>query len=363
MALFIVVTAFVYVCVRLFYSLFPRLLRIGLIITTALACFYESLLGLFQLLGIHSSNSYLYTITGSFDNPGPYGGFLAVCISLLGAYYYESKCKDENKSFVLKFIHLSILLITITAFVILPSTQSRSAIISLGCGILLYVVGNNTASIIMKQLFKKYGLWMFVGVVLCITVAYFLKKPSADSRFYIDKIAIKAIYENGWKGAGVGHFGGAYGEAQAKYFKKQIDEKGKDDLDWRVINEKDFHVADCPDNAFNEFLFIGVEAGPIVMVLFAGIVATAIIVSFKRRTIWCYGLMTFIVFSLFSYPLHIIQFKILFPIVLALCISDNKPTNNTISKDSYIPIYKNKARLITITVSMVIIIILSITVT
>ena len=130
--------------------------------------------------------------------------------------------------------------------------------------------------------------------------------------------------DNGWKGAGIGHFGEAYGNAQASYFKKQIDEKGKDDLDWRAINEHDRMTADCPDNAFNEYLFVGVEAGPFAMLLFIGIIIIAIVISFKKGTIWCYGLTAFAVFALFSYPLHVKQFQILLPILIAACVSDRQ---------------------------------------
>ena len=38
------------------------------------------------MLGECTSNHYLFACTGSFLNPGPYGGFLAVCIAVLGAY-------------------------------------------------------------------------------------------------------------------------------------------------------------------------------------------------------------------------------------------------------------------------------------
>jgi tetratricopeptide (TPR) repeat protein len=350
MAIYVIVAAFAYVSLRLLHTLFPGLLRNVLIFTIALACLYESLLGLCQLLGILSSNNHMYAITGSFDNPGPYGGFLAVCISLLAPFYYELKGREINKITILKLLRSFILIVTIIAFVILPSSQSRGAIIALGCGIILYVLGNNTTRIKIKQILKKNGLLAFVCVVICLAGVYFLKKGSADSRLFIDKIAIKAISENGWKGAGVGHFGGAYGEAQAKYFKKQIDENGKDDLDWTVIKEQELNYADCPDNAFNEFLFVGVEAGPFVMILFASMVIIFIVVSYKRRAIWCYGLMTFSIFSLFSYPLHIIQFQILFPVLLAECISENGP------------IIKYKTRIITIAVSSVIVITLSKTV-
>ena len=73
----------------------------------------------------------------------------------------------------------------------------------------------------------------------------------------------------------------------------------------------------------------GVEAGPIAMLLFIVLILYAIIVSYKQGTIWCYGMIAFAVFAMFSYPLHIIQFQILFPIILAACASSGKSTTLT----------------------------------
>ena len=214
--------------------------------------------------------------------------------------------------------------IAIIALFILPATLSRSAILALGCSMLLLVVGTDFIRTKLKPILKSHGILLLLGLVFFGAGAYLIKKPSADGRLFMDKICIKAMCENGLKGVGQGNFGGAYGTAQANFFKKQIDEKGKDDLDWSAINEHDRMTADCPDNAFNEYLFIGVEAGPFALLLFLGIIITAIVISFKRGTIWCYGLTAFAVFALFSYPLHVKQFQIMLPILLAAGVSDRQ---------------------------------------
>lgn len=311
-----------YLLARLLFMVSQKWMLLIVISFISFLCVKESFLGVTQLFGHRSSNHYLYALTGSFKNPGPYGGFLAICISLLSAFYLKTKDCPGNLIYI--FFHWVSLIAAFIAFIILPSTQSRSAILALGCSMILLALGTNSIKIKLKPTLKKYGFWLFLGVMAMIIGAYLIKKPSADGRLFIDKICIKAMYENGWNGAELGHFGGAYGEAQANYFKKQIDEKGKDDLDWSAINEHDRMTADCPDNAFNEYLFIGVEAGPFAMLLFIGIIITAIVISFKKGTIWCYGLTAFAVFALFSYPLHVKQFQILLPILLAACVSDRK---------------------------------------
>ena len=314
---------FAYILVRILFSLSMKWAFAIVWTFIIFLCTKETYLGVCQLLGLRFSNHSLYAITGSFQNPGPYGGFLAFCISLFAAYHI--KYNNQTQKLYSKFLYWGVTAIAIVAFIILPSTQSRSAILALGCSMILLAFGTERIRVKIKPILKRYGLWFTLGLVIIGTGAYFFKKPSADGRLFIDKICINSMCENGWKGVGLGHFGGAYGKAQASYFKKQIEEKGKDDLDWRAINEHDRMTADCPDNAFNEYLFIGVEAGPLAMLLFIGIMVSAIVVSFKRGTIWCYGLTAFAVFAMFSYPLHVKQFQLMLPVLLAAAISDGEP--------------------------------------
>lgn len=334
---------FAYIVVRILFSLSMKWAFAIVWIFIIFLCTKEMYLGVCQLLGLRSSNHSLYAITGSFQNPGPYGGFLAICISLLTAYHV--KYNNQTQKHISKLLYWGASTIAIVALIILPSTQSRSAILALGCGMILLAFGTERIRVKIKPFLKRYGLWLTLGLAIIGAGAYLFKKPSADGRLFMDKICIKAMCENGWKGAGIGHFGGAYGKAQASYFKKQIEEKGKDDLDWRAINEHDRMTADCPDNAFNEYLFIGVEAGPITMLLFIGIIISAIIISFKRGTIWCYGMTAFAVFALFSYPLHVKQFQIIFPIILAACVSDRQQNAEDQSGDKEESLFKNKYNL------------------
>lgn len=354
---FIILFLVFYLLSRLLFMVSQKWMLVIVISFISFLCVKESFLGVAQLFGHRSSNHYLYALTGSFKNPGPYGGFLAICISLLSAYYL--KTKDSPGNLISIFFHWVSLIAAVIAFIILPSTQSRSAILALGCSMILLSFGTNSIKIKLKPILKKYGIWLFLGVMAMIIGAYLIKKPSADGRLFMDKICIKAMCENGWKGVGLGHFGGAYGTAQANYFKKQIDEKGKDDLDWRVINEHDRITSDCPDNAYNEYLFIGVEAGPFAMLLFIGIIITAIVISFKRGTIWCYGLTAFAVFALFSYPLHVKQFQIMLPVLLAACLSDCTQNNQEHNGESKAILSKDANALLRLVTTIILLVVSS----
>lgn len=323
-----------YILTLLFFTLFSENVTSKIvIILIALLCSHELYTGISQLLGFSASNNGRFVIAGSFDNPGPYAGFISVSLILLLAFCVKNH-KGRKKNHISNFIYCGVFVVAVAAMIILPSTQSRSSILALVCGIILLIFGEERIKEKAVPFFRKYGVWLVLILFLIGTGAYLFKKRSADGRFYMGRICVKAICENGWKGAGVGHFGEAYGQTQVHYFKQQIDENGTDDLDWRAIEEHTRMVADCPDSAFNEFLSIGVEEGPIVMLFFIAVIVTAAVISFKRGTIWCYGLTTLAVFAFFSYPLHLWQFQIMLSFLLAACVSDgdNNDIRNKIIK-------------------------------
>ncbi len=308
----------VFVVTGMLCMFIPKYFRFIILLITICFCSMEIIWGLSQLLGLKDSNHDIYAITGSFLNPGPYGGFLSVCASIMLAFCVGFK-DAYNKTIISKVFIRIVLVVALLAIAILPSTQSRSALIAVGCGLLMVAVGNAIIKAKMLSFLKKNWIWFSLIVSVIIVGTYLIKKPSADGRFFMDRICVKAICSNGWKGAGIGHFGSSYGEAQARYFKKQINQNGQDDLDWSVIDEHERLTADCPDNAFNEYLFVGVEAGPVAMILFICLIITAIGASYKKGTIWCYGLAALAVFALFSYPFHIKRFQWIFALLLSAC--------------------------------------------
>ena len=318
----------VFLLVEVAFLIFPKSSINLIVLFIALLCAKESYLLVSQLMDFKSSNGHSL-LSGSFNNPGPCGGYIAVCISLLVAYHV--KYKDQAHNIINKILYWSTSIIAIVAFLILPSTQSRSAILAFGCGMVLLVFGTERIRTKITPFLKRYRLWLILGLIIIGTGAYLIKKPSADGRLFMDKISMQAIASNGMKGSGIGHFGGSYGNIQYDYFKKQIDRRGHDDFDWRAIKEHDRLTADCPDHAFNEYLYVGVEYGLYTMLIFIGIIVSCIVISCKRDSIWCYGLTAFAIFAFFSYPLHLWQFQVVLPILLAAAISDGD-TSNSIKK-------------------------------
>lgn len=116
--------------------------RIFWILCLSIIGIIESLLGLLQLVGICESNNSYFNLTGTFFNPGPYGGFLAIVAVVLIVHivseYKEQKgvCINEfvftNKKGVFKkYVNLLSLLSLVFIFIILPFSKSRSAFIAM----------------------------------------------------------------------------------------------------------------------------------------------------------------------------------------------------------------------------------------
>ena len=302
------------------------------IISVACFCAKELFLGYSQLLDSSLTNR---NIIGSFNNQGPYGGFVSVCVSVLIAYIIEKK-DDRCSRFYDRFFYCVVECLSLSSILILPSTMSRSSLLALGLSLLLLVMKTERLKRKAMLYFKK-NRWLAIIVFLLLGIgAYIIKKPSANARFFMDEMSVKAMFSNSWKGVGQGNFGGVYGETQARFFKTQIDEYGTNEYDWNVINEHDRIMADCPDYPFNEFLFIGIEYGIVMMLLFVFVILYSIWLSLCRKTIWCYGLTAFAVFALFSYPLHHVKFQILFGLLIIGCMIDTNADSLNYNCKKYI---------------------------
>lgn len=102
-----------------------------LVLVLSLYCGYETILGLYQFLGILRFNHSIFALTGSFNNPGPYAGFLSVCISLFIAYCFMNIDMFKQKR-LLKVIFWLVAIDGSISIIILSLTQSRSAMLALG---------------------------------------------------------------------------------------------------------------------------------------------------------------------------------------------------------------------------------------
>ena len=264
-----------------------------LISVAAIFSIYESGLGLLQIIGIHASSHSNFIMTGSFENPGPYGGFIAIMLAILGAYVLLNRNVDkwyEKVLVVLSMISCALCII------VLPASMSRAAWLALGVAALVLGLKElNLADWIRKH--KRWAIIASILVLMVITGVFFIKKDSAIGRLHIWNIELRAIADKPLTGYGKGSVLGVYGEAQAEYFAEK---------DRSEIIKK---VAGCPEYAFNEYLKIGVEYGIPTMFAVIAMLIVLIILLLKVRSPFAYGLIAFCVFAFFSYPLSVVKIK------------------------------------------------------
>ncbi len=298
--------AFRLIASRDYYHFWKRIILIIL----SVCAIWQSIYAILQVIGICESHNFMFTITGSFHNPGPFGGFLAICASL----FIPSIQKEAYR-----FLRILYSAATILCIILLPATLSRTALLALGISMLIYALSFQY----FRDTIKRYWIIAVVGISLLGVSAYLYKKDSANGRFYINKISAIAMRNNGFKGSGLGKFSRTYGETQANYFAPYIDNIIQGDAPKKIEQER--MIADCPEYAFNEYMEIGVECGIAGIVTFIILTLTAIWILYKAKSIWCYGLITLSIFALFSYPFKIVPFCIFEGLFIAMAgIKANK---------------------------------------
>ena len=291
-----------YCVLRIMFSLNHKWTSYLLLLIIAVFCVKEMYLGysqLFQNLGKIKGQE---ICKGSFSNSGPFGCFLSVCASLfLAAYTCESK----------KIVRIPLAAIASLASILMACTLSRASVLSFAVSMFFLFMKKKAFSAFIR----KNWIYLTLAAILLGTCAYLFKKPSADGRLLMARINMRIIREGGLTGSGWGNYGGAYGEAQAHFFADYLD-NGSDGMDIDRIPENLRRVADCPSNAFNEYLKMGVESGPIAMILLIGLVVAGIISAYRSNSYWCYPLIAVSVFACFSYPFEIGVLLLMFVICL-----------------------------------------------
>ena len=255
----------------------------------------EAVWGLLQVYGYEPSNHSLYALTGSFYNPGPYSGFLAMCLPLALHEWLEGKRAWK---------HLALVALVLMG-VVLPSGMSRSAWLAA-----LVASGYVWAMHRREKLFRYWKALLAGGVLLILlgVGAYHWKKDSADGRLLMWKVATQAVKEHPWQGVGWEYVAGAYGDAQERYFASG------------VASEQEKHVAGAPEYVFNEYLQVAMAWG--VPALCGILMIVIVLFSWGHRDGQygvCGGLFSLAVFAFSSYPFQFLEFILAFLALLVAC--------------------------------------------
>ena len=270
-----------------------KILQITTIVFVNAIALIESSLGLSQTLRVKTSGHPCFDMTGSFDNPGPYGGFIAISLAILGTYVIQNRNAQKWYDKVLMILsYISCVLCVI----VLPASMSRAAWLALGIAVLVFGFKElNLADLIRKH--KAFATIVSIIVLIVMVGVFLMKKDSAIGRLHIWHMELRAIAEEPLTGHGKGSVLGVYGDTQAEYFA----EKERPEIITKV--------AGCPEYAFNEYMKVGVEYGIPAMVGVIVVLILVIALLLKFRSPFAYGLIAFGVFAFFSYPLEAIQIK------------------------------------------------------
>ncbi|WP_291529058.1 O-antigen ligase family protein [Bacteroides sp. UBA939] len=276
----------------------------------------EATIGFLQLFEIIPSRHSLYAFTGTLYNPGPYCGYLAMIFPMALNEYLRLHTLKVKRIVETIGCYLS-LSVCLAQVCLLFAGSSRAALLAASIsGIWTYCNFYNKKILDFVHLFHKNRFFKVSGIVLCALLiciaAFMLKKQSALGRLFMWKISVLAISESPFAGHGYNSFTHAYGEAQEKYF------SGNDYLEWEEL------VAGSPDSAFNEYLQIAVEYGVVALVFMIVCICFCLYRGYRKKRISaCGGVISLLIFAMFSYPMHIPAFIITFIFLLVACAVDD----------------------------------------
>lgn len=290
---------------------FPSIVTWALIVLGGI----EAIWGLRQIYGLAVSNHSLYALTGSFYNPGPYSGYLAMIFPLCLHEWLNLKERPEP-AWIEWGKYCMALGVMLLILCVLPAGMSRSAWISAAVsGAWVYGMHVSWGSK-LKEIRKKYKrkvvLACIAGGIMFIVISYSLfqlKAASANGRLFMWKISALAIAESPVIGHGTGNFVSAYGRAQENYFANG------------EYSETEELVAGSPEYAFNEYLQVAIEYGiPFLFVVLLIIAFCFWKGSREGRIGLCGSIIAVLVFAFSSYPMQIPGFAVTFYFLLAACV-------------------------------------------
>ena len=295
-----------------------------LLIAAVVFCgLWESVLGLMQIMGFSASHHHLFAFTGTYVNTGPYGGFLAITMSIALGFMIKQCQKFIRQCKLIKRFPLAILknsdfalyllssLSFCCSFTIFFAAMSRAAILGLLISVFAIIVTQPYAKRLLSYFFarnRRKKIIMFTAAVtllfLGLGATYCLKKESANGRVLIWKVSCQVMVKQPLWGSGFGSFFGSYSVQSAEYFRKHPLSPA-------------IPIAGVPEYSFNEYLQTGVETGIVGLLLLLSILFGALYRLLKTKSVFAYGLIVMMVFAFFSYPFSQLPFQILLILFVA----------------------------------------------
>lgn len=276
----------------------------GLGLGTATYCFIHVIL----LLPTEETNQQIWLLQHS--------AFLGGLCSILFVFAFALATHTANawktrSTSRTQFIYAAFTIFSIGA--VLLMTKSRAALLAAIVGIFVLLLSK------VGFQHQKVSFWKWkwvVAVIILVSLSsyslFFWKPDSALGRLFVWKISLQIVRDYPLFGIGYGNFGAIYGHYQAAYFATGN------------FSMQEVRIAGPTRLVFNEPLRILIEEGLINLCLWVLIILIALKTlwqdlpdQFPSKTVLA-GLVTFLAFSLFSYPSQIIPLSFLGYMFLAI---------------------------------------------
>lgn len=263
-----------------------------------LAVMAEGVYALLQLAGYAPRGHALYPATGTFYNPGPLCGFMAMGVVVAAWWLWR------NDSRVRSWAAMACLLVCAA---VMPALMARTGWVAAALGVGVVWCGLNRG--LLKRNLRKVAVGLGAVTVVAVVAAmglYLLKPESAKGRLLLWKMGWRAmVSEGGAMGIGWHNVAGAIGRAQEAYFMSGAGSPGE------------IAVAGAPDYAFNEFLQVGIAYGWVGLAVMLAVVMWVAVVSWRRGAYGITGAtVAFVVVCFGSYPLQFCEYFVMMALLM-----------------------------------------------
>ena len=281
----------------------------------------EAVLGLLQVFGLRESNHALFTLTGSFYNPGPYSGYLALVLPLA-----VNELIRYSLSKGIPFY--TALTVTLLIVCVLPAGMSRAAWLAAGVSVVFLL----DRWLGLHRLFVPKGWRARLVAAVCLVVIaasaagmYLMKKDSADGRLLVWKISLSEAMKQPFDRIESRTFSAVYGEAQEEYFSRN------------GYTAEEERVAEVPDFAFNEYIQAFMMTGIFGLGALLLVLVLSMLLCRREKTFGVSGAILSVgIFAFFSYPFHIPAIVAAFVLLVIVAFTDyfykdGEPRNAVVS--------------------------------
>lgn len=298
------------------------LLLIGLLLTAKLLCkkngldrvvsivllawtFLESGWTIWQNLrdGL-GTYQYPFIITGSFRSPAPFGALIAIGLVTAAASIIRLR---EEKDLLSRIQSILSYIVLIPGSAALIVSRSRAAWVALLVS-LLTLLFRETG---FRNWIRRRRLITIVAAVLLLLAGagiFLLKPDSAIGRLHVWNMESRVMLSHPWTGTGFDKMFKVYGDVQSGYFQQK-------ERPAFIVR-----VADSPVYAFNEYLKFGMAWGIGGLLLSLAVAAWVVWRLFRKHSALAYGALLYAIFAFFSFPLSVVQLKVLGTVFLALAL-------------------------------------------